>query len=245
MFNRVFETKRVAFCKAFLRCAFGALALGCAANTGHAQSDEGETIPDRGFHTAGSYALGNIETINTTNGNLMLNIPLASLPAGRGGNPGFQLTLRYNSKIWDGQADVAENPLNPNQLVDVTWLVESDQAGWGYNLSRYNWSLYNRNSGGVYYPPPDCRNFNIWKMKVTFPDGSMREFRPYGFDDQCNDNYFTVQPQPGMSYYSVDGTYARLDFGQSTSDWTLYFADGTRVVNQSGWQRTAFPQTQQ
>lgn len=219
------------------RTALGVLAVCCFAVTGYAQS-EGETVPHRGFQPTDSYALGNIETINTTNGNLMLNIPLASLPAGRGGSSGFQLALRYNSKIWDGEADVAPNPNNPNQSVNVTWLVPSDQGGWDYNLRRYVWSMYNRNSGGVYFPPPDCRNTNIWKMKVMFPDGGMHEFRPYGYDDECGDSYFAVQPAPGRSYYSVDGTYARLDFGSSTSEWTLSFADGTRVVNQSTSQRT-------
>ncbi len=43
------------------------------------------TQPKRGFHPAGSYALGDLETISTTNGNLMLHIPMASLPAGRDG----------------------------------------------------------------------------------------------------------------------------------------------------------------
>jgi RHS repeat-associated protein len=230
--------KKVIAPRLWLTVTLTAIVSCSLALNGYAQS-EGETVPDRGFHPASSYALGNIETINTTNGNLMLNIPLAQLPAGRGGHPGFQLVLRYNSKIWDGQPDLVENPLNPNQMIDVTWLTHSDEGGWGYNLHRYQWSLYNRNSGGVEYPSPDCRHFNIWKMKVSFPDGSMREFRPYGIDDQCDDNYFTVMPAANRSYHSIDGTYARLDFGASTSDWTLYFADGTRVVNlPNGAQRT-------
>lgn len=216
-----------------IRAAF---VIFCFALAVHAQAD-GPNSPDRGFHPSASYALGNIETINTTNGNVMLNIPLASLPAGRGGSPGFQLVLRYNSKIWDGQPDVVENPNNPNQMMDVTWLVPSDQGGWNYNLFRFNIFPYNRNSENVTYPTSDCRHWNIWKLKVTFPDGSMRDFRPYGFDDQCNDNYFTVLPTAGMSYFSTDGTYARIDFG-ANGEWTLRFADGTKVVNTSGLQRT-------
>lgn len=222
----------------YLRSLAVAMLVLCLITTVVAQSSQGEIIPDRGFHPAASYALGNIETINTTNGNVMLNIPLAALPPGRGSSPGFQLVLSYNSKIWNGEPDRVENPNNPNQMMDVVWLVRGDQGGWKYNLERYNWHLYNRNSGNVFFPPPDCRHFNIWKMKVTFPDGSTREFRPYGFDDQCNDNYFTVQPAAGRSYFSTDGTYTRLDFGATTADWTLSFPDGTRVTNQNGLQRT-------
>ncbi|MGH9871910.1 MAG: RHS repeat domain-containing protein [Pyrinomonadaceae bacterium] len=205
----------------------------CAAATCFAQSEQLEKIPDRGFHPTASYSLGNIETINTTSGNLMLDIPLASLPAGRGGHPGFQLKLGYNSKIWDGEADVAPNPNNPNQNVDVTWLVTSDQGGWRYNIpKRYSTFMDNRNSHGTIYPANDCRHLDIWKLNMTFPDGSTREFRPYGHDDHCDDGYFRVLPAPGMSYFTIDGTYLRLDFRPS-GEWTLFFPDGSRVEKQA------------
>ena len=41
--------------------------------------------PKRGFNPGGSFALSDIESINMTNGNMMLHFPLAALPAGRGG----------------------------------------------------------------------------------------------------------------------------------------------------------------
>lgn len=44
-----------------------------------------EKAPERGFRPAGSYALSDMETISTTSGNLMLRVPLAGLPPGRGG----------------------------------------------------------------------------------------------------------------------------------------------------------------
>jgi hypothetical protein len=43
------------------------------------------STPQRGYQPGGSYALSDIETINTTNGNLMLNLPLGRLAPGRGG----------------------------------------------------------------------------------------------------------------------------------------------------------------
>ena len=171
--------------------------LACAA-VGQAQDDNQEIMPARGFHRSHSYSLGDIETISTTSGNLMLNIPLASLPAGRGGHPGFQLMLRYNSKVWDGEADVAENPLNPNQMVNVVWLVDSNEGGWHYNIPKnYYFHVDNRNSHGVFFPPPDIKNTHIWKLKMMFPDGSAREMRPYGFDDGANDGYFAVRTPTG------------------------------------------------
>ena len=40
----------------------------------------------------------------------MLRVPLALLPPGRGGNPGFQLSLNYNSKLWDIYVEHVEDP---------------------------------------------------------------------------------------------------------------------------------------
>src|ERR1044072_2095254 len=42
------------------------------------------STPARGFQPGGSYALSDIETINTTNGNLILNLTLGKLAPGRG-----------------------------------------------------------------------------------------------------------------------------------------------------------------
>ncbi|HKO45275.1 MAG TPA: DUF2341 domain-containing protein [Pyrinomonadaceae bacterium] len=67
-----------------------------------AQQDQ---TPKRGFQAGGSYALSDIETINTGNGNLILSIPLASLPAGRGTAPGAGLRLLYNSKMFDSRVE--------------------------------------------------------------------------------------------------------------------------------------------
>ena len=57
-------------------------------------------VPDRGVKAGNSYSISDIENVNLTNGNLMLNIPLASLP-GRGSGPGVKVSLRYDSKLWD------------------------------------------------------------------------------------------------------------------------------------------------
>src|SRR5947209_16046189 len=83
----------------------GALILLLAA-TGQAQ--EGST-PNRGFNPGGSYALGDFETVNTTNGNLMIHLSLAKLPPGRAGLSAA-LTLLYNSKLYDTQIAYQQDP---------------------------------------------------------------------------------------------------------------------------------------
>lgn len=59
-----------------------------------------ENSPERGFRSEGSYAISDIETISSTSGNMMVKIPLAGLPAGRGGLS-TSLSLMYNSKLYD------------------------------------------------------------------------------------------------------------------------------------------------
>jgi RHS repeat-associated protein len=228
---------RVAVSRSLLSCALAGAILYCGALTGYAQTEESKTTPDRGLHPSASYASSDIETINTTNGNLMLNIPLASLPQGRSGRRGFTLQLQYNSKIWDGEPDIADDPLNPDRKVAVTWLVKSEEGGWRYNIPElYSYVMEKRNLEGATYPLNDPRRKYIWKLKMNFPDGSARELRPYGYDDPLDDGYFHEGPKAGKSYYSIDGSYLRLDFG--LDGWTLNFPDGSRVVKQGELQRS-------
>jgi RHS repeat-associated protein len=201
---------------------------------GIAQDD---SKPDRGFHPANSYALGDIETINTSSGNLMLNVPLGALPAGRGGHPGFKLNLSYNSKIYDTHAEIV--PDQQGQDVERNQLGESQQGGWRYQLF-YDIELHNRLD---HWPnpsnrpqPPDLKTTYIYKLKLHMPDGSSREMRPTGYTDQLHDGYFNVTPQPGMTYFSTDGSFLRLDIGQN-GERTLSFPDGSRVVFGNGLQR--------
>ena len=96
--------------------------------------------PDRGFKTANSYAASGLETVNTTNGNLMLNIPIASLPAGRGGNPGYTVNLQYNSKLWESH-QVTSDLGNPDEYGNThfasTSLSLSERGGW--RLAAAHW----------------------------------------------------------------------------------------------------------
>src|ERR1051325_3126392 len=57
--------------------------------------------PDRGTRPNGSYTVSDVENISLQNGNLNLNIPLASLPPIAGGKLSWSLNAYYNSKVWD------------------------------------------------------------------------------------------------------------------------------------------------
>jgi RHS repeat-associated protein len=220
----------------------------------HAQANE---TPQRGFHPAGSYALTDIETINTNNGNLMLRLPMASLPAGRGGSLSASIGLFYNSKIWDSQTLIWKDTFN-NTYTDHL-LRNSPEGGWRYGFE-YKPQLFDRLDQYDLSSVPPCTDAEVlwrYKLQVSFPDGSLHEFRPSGDTDLLQDGYFAMRPDgwrtncygdsphvsSPMTYYSIDGAYLRLEFAHdgdgdwTNNPWTLYFPDGGRVTGGNAPQR--------
>lgn len=212
----------------------------------HAQNPH--VNPDRGMKLGNAHALGDFETINTTNGNLMLKIPLAGLPVGRGSaSSGIYLT--YNSKLYNMRTEKLPDYRYFDAYYDRT-VIEPDlnKGGWqltgGYSLeveSRFR------------TPEPNCTvshselNDQIVysnKLKVVFPDGSSHEMIPLGHKDVLGDRFFNITmdglvrsciSMPTYTsrpvYYSRDGSFLRLE--TTTQGWTLFFPDGGKVVNGS------------
>jgi hypothetical protein len=206
-----------------------------------------ERHPQRGFNPGASYALSDLESISTTSGNLMLNVPLGSLPPGRAGSPGFTLGLTYNSKLYDTRIDSVTSPNAPFQDENRTDLGQSVDGGWRYTLpSGYTMRLLSRLNEE---PGPPCspetgsfdyqRNSYIWKMQVLYPDGSAHDFRPYGYTDQFNDGFFNISAN-GWLYangYVSDGQSASCTHNETlatTAPMVYYSIDGsyTRLVVQ-------------
>ncbi|HIK12283.1 MAG TPA: hypothetical protein IGS52_18820, partial [Oscillatoriaceae cyanobacterium M33_DOE_052] len=234
---------------------YGLILLLLCSATGRAQDG---TTPNRGFHPAGSYALTDLETINTTNGNMMLRVPLVSLPAGRGGKLAAGVSLIYNSKLWDTHVEVWSDQYG--QPVEQNFLDDSQEGSWRYGF-QYQLKLFNRLDQ---YPDPSqmpqCPNSKavyIWKLKMSFPDGSVHEFRPQGYTDILSDGYFNIRPDGlvnscsgsswvtnTLTYYSTDGSYLRLDIQYDdqtgawwNNPWTLYLPNGWRVTGGNAPQR--------
>jgi RHS repeat-associated protein len=209
-----------------------------------------EKNPQRGFQPGNSYNLSDIETINTTNGNLILNFPLSSMPAGRGSLPGV-ISLRYNSKLYDSIVEQTND--DSGQLASQNFLSQSLRGGWSITTSHsYSLNIENRSQvqGGQFPCVPGGGTENnkadyIWKVKIQYPDGAEREFRPAGHHDVLRDGYFNVNPSTGeitggcgqttstapnpLTYFSTDGTYTRLVITRGVG-WVLSFPDGTRVI---------------
>src|SRR5690349_3726795 len=235
----------------------------------------------RGFQPGNSFAIGEFETINTTNGNLMLKFPLASLPAGRNGLSAG-INLYYNSKLYDSETQWFVDPNDSCNMVgdegsgilvcpyyQKSVLKESSQGGW-QSGTMYTLTLLDRHDQFANVPPekkPQCWNLNWqsynpgyfemryhYKLMLNFPDGSSHEMRPNGWTDgNSNDpqgDWFDIRPdgywydcmntqwyQNTITYYSVDGSFLRLDIAHDSdtdpmnNPWTLYFPDGTKVTS--------------
>lgn len=213
------------------RFVFGSIILLVTALLPILAQGQDKRDPDRGFVAGGSYALSNIETINTTNGNLVLNIPLATLPAGRG--PGYTFALRYDSKIWDNKGTHTTDGQKDESGEDVYFSLDevsaSEKGGWHYS-SFYRLEVLDRLA---LEPIPTCgtpsddyqKSYYKYKVKMNFPDGSVHEFRPLGQSEFFPDGYFAVDPN-GRTY-TGDGNNCTSDSQGTTSGMTYYSTDGS------------------
>lgn len=230
-------------------CCFSAIAQAATPNPG------GTEAPKRGAAAGNTYSMGDFETINTTNGNLMFNFTLGSLPSGRG-NEAASITLRYDSKLWDLSSEKAWDYEDTDTIApfdDIT-TIKRGEGGWrltssgDYRLevedrmslydSQYEMQCRYPNNGG---PTPYWEEMTYrYKTKVVFPDGSKHELIPALHFDVKGDRYFNVtldgeQKNCGNysvwaarpTYYSVDGSYLRME--HNGTHWVLYFSDGKKV----------------
>src|SRR6266849_1811706 len=98
--------------------------------------------PDRGFRPFGSYQLSDIDSVNLTNGNLILHIPIVSYPQ-RGDLPPLSLSLRYNNPSWSVKFHYAGKSTFGEDVWFALW--GSDGAGTeivrhiAYSLAEYDY----------------------------------------------------------------------------------------------------------
>lgn len=150
---------------------------------GHAQE---ASRPDRGMMPNGSYSVSDIERINLLNGNVNLNIPLASLPPIAGGKLSWTVSAQYNSKIWNiTRAQVNDDPLTwAPYSVDYPGAESGWSIGNGYAIFFRNANedferlWYPGNSGIPAWDLDLINNNPWWKVVLRMPDGSEHELRP-------------------------------------------------------------------
>ncbi len=229
--------KMMRACKICL--AFSILLLLMLSGSGLAEDIPETQSPQRGFYPAGSYDLSDIETINTENGNLMFHVPLASLPKGRGNNPGFQLNLVYNSKLFDMTPYQFHwsNSTSTDNVIELKYLKANPDGGWNYNNS-YALELEDRadlDPDGIHC---GARGRYVYRFKLRLPDGSLHEMHPqvpqgYGgspadFDDYLQDGFFSIRPD-GYIRNQPDCGALPVDTLLTTSSLFYYSTDNTHL----------------
>jgi hypothetical protein len=101
-----------------------------------------ESGPKRGFNPGNSFALSDFESINMSNGNMMMHFPLASLPAGRGGLAGA-INLLYNNKYYNSRTSWYEDGGRWNCGLQPCYYQRTElgftsDGGWRYGVG-YTW----------------------------------------------------------------------------------------------------------
>src|SRR6201988_1420353 len=200
--------------------------------------------PARGVMPNGSSSVSDIENISLQNGNVNINIPLASLPPIAGGKLSWTISANYNSKLWN----VTRYQQNDDPLTWAPYTIDTPgvDGGWtiggtySFTFRNVNEDLarifYNGNSGLPQYELDWINNTQWWKVVLRMPDGSEHEFRPVdcgGSPGTAADflhGFFDSKPNgTAKRYYSVDGAFmfARIT---NINDWIVYMLDGTQII---------------
>ncbi len=209
----------------------------------------------RGVYPGGTFAVGDFESINSSNGNVFIRFPLAGLqPAPSGMGAGFALT--YSSFVYDTYQSQTTGQ-SGNKIFENR-LQFSQFGGWQYGYE-YGLHLEVRPAiDGVI----DCQDnanepWKNQKLSLRLPDGSLKTLRLRGFQDYGGTGYYAVAPSgllhgclgggriagvPGaLHYYTSDGSFIRVMLTASgdppnppndwaTQTWAVYLPDGTIVT---------------
>ena len=217
-----------------LSFAFIILIIVLAGAHGFAQSKT--SAPERGFNPGNSYAVSNIETISQQSGNLMLNLPVGSLPAGRGGTSAG-ISLNYNSKIWDLETP---EPVAPDYS-EFQNLIPGVDGGWNYEYQYRLKSEVTQISPGVCDQrysiiAPDGSRHLLWLKDQTDVTGAVNVYADGSFDCGATPPGFRSQAY-NLTFFTLDGTFMRVevegdnDANPDDNRWTLFMPDGSRVVH--------------
>ena len=214
-----------------------------------------ETRPPRGFMPTADQLSSPVDHIEPVSGKLHLEIPLASLSAGRAGI-GFDVNLVYDSHEYDVLPSILQ-PIEPyTELAEAYQLSsQATTGGWNYNFDNYRIEVESR-SDTEFAPPQYCsqeswsKERRVYRLRVGLADGSLHTMYLKGHENSFADGgFFEFQPSgtrgnacpplPDItgwqSYYSTDGSYLRFEIladGQPfiNQAWSLYFPDGKRLT---------------
>jgi hypothetical protein len=170
------------------------------------------------------------EHIDLLSGNLNLTIPLGPTFQVTDGLS-YQLTLYYNSKIWE---HMCRENLPPDQYCPGSFPVRDD---WGLGFDLGFGRIYRREakmSGSTILEPKDKTNVYRYRTPdgaehLFFADSSCK-YEPCGATNhQVQSLGGTGTPGGVGGYVTLDGTGIRVT-GSAASGWVVYPGNGTRLI---------------
>lgn len=189
-----------------------------------------------GQSNASSYSRDKLETVNLSNGNLSLHIPLVTI--GGRGSAAFSVSLAYNSKAWTPyhDQDAAYTDAFGNHIPPLDhWSAKFDDlamrepgvyalgSGWtlltGYSMkmSKVNIQLITTGCS----VQPDCGyKYVLTRLWLLLPDGSEVELR-----DDLTNGAPSITPTDGNNYHPpTDRTRGRI-WHSTDGSGIVYVAD--------------------
>ena len=223
-----------------------------------------DTVPVRGLMPYADQISSPIDNIDPVSGKVSLSIPLASIPAGRGGL-GFDLALTYDSHIYDlyPYQVPGYDPNDGHALTAIYSRIGASQTGGGWHYNFKNIRVWLEEKANHDLPDPNnpnyCRYDKVvaWRLRVGLPDGSNHilhlrpaegesgsQYRTDGFagvmpsgmvrPEFGNAGEYGWQPRTGKLIYYTNDG-SYLKYETNTSEGsTLYFPDGRRA--KVGWE---------
>lgn len=166
---------------------------------------------------------------------MSLQVPLGAYP-GRGGT-GLPIAVSYSSKsLWRIQWEGDIPPQAPGiAAINLHESIFSERSVSGWTSSLIPPSLENDfgyyNSIGQDASETTYPILYMARIRITMPDGSVNELRK---DDVSHSEPATSSFYYTGSYYSVDGSQMRFDYGGTSGHGTLYLNDGSRYIFEGG-----------
>ncbi len=130
-----------------------------------------------------------VDNIEISSGKLHLQIPLASLPRGKGGT-GFDLNLEYDSHLYDVLPDTQYIYYNNQWRSYLYKYLYSTTSTGGWTYSAQNYQIEQENKVGaivgsdcLQHPLYSETNIRSVRYRLVLPDGSMHILQLRGYED--------------------------------------------------------------
>lgn len=179
-------------------------------------------VSEEGIHPWDNYISTSIDSVNTSNGNLVVHIPLISYKQ-RGTLPDFSLFVRYNNKSWSMGTFLYQED-DPNSIY-YAWVFN----GYGAQIARGNTLLFKT----ITYPDATVSPNNVpedeYLLTVDDSTGASHALYAPAADPTAlrtmdgsgiwfSNNDYTVLDNRGIKHTTVYDSGANNGFGDQWTD---------------------------